>query len=201
MHSCNWRATAVFSCISLLAGETAMSMNVVCSRVALAAALLAVGACGADESDSKNGFEASLRLSQEATAADVGLPAYPGSKLFKEPGDSSSGARVGLSTPMFGFKVVAVKLKTPDEPEQVAAFYRRALSKYGNVLECGDGADEKGESRSDGELTCDSDDSDADTIVYKAGTNQSQRIVAIKPHGRGTQFDLVHLDMRGESKR
>lgn len=142
-----------------------------------------------------------LKVSDEATAADAGLPTYPGAKEYKEAGDSSSGANIGISTPLFGFKVVALKLQTSDEPERVAAFYRRALSKYGTVLECSDVSQGKRTSESGDELVCDPDEDDEHSVVYKVGTKQNQRIVAIKSHGSGTRFDLVHLATRGDSKQ
>jgi hypothetical protein len=157
--------------------------------------LLNVAACGAEDSDSTRGMEASVRVDDEATAKDVGLPAYPGSKSYKEPGDSSSGANVGLSSPVFGLKVAAVKLESADEPERVASFYRKALSKYGDVLDCTDPATAAKPASSEA-LKCDSIDSDKNRIVYKVGTEKNQRIVAIKPHGKGSRFDLVHVSIR-----
>jgi hypothetical protein len=158
--------------------------------------LFGVGACSADDSVSSNGIEASLRVNVEATAKDVGLPAYPGSKSYKEPGESSSGANIGLSTSLFGFKVAAVKLQSADKPEQVAAFYRKALSKYGDLLDCTDSAATRKTATSNDGLKCEPGDSDEQRIVYKVGTEKNQRVVAIKPHGKGAQFDLVHVNVR-----
>lgn len=163
--------------------------------VAAATLLLAVGACGAGEGGSS---ELGFKISEEATPRNVGLPAYPGSKPYKGDDDSSA-ADIGISTPLFGLKVVAVELEAPDEPEKVAAFYRKALAKYGEVVECiagRDGADERSD-RSD-RLTCDSDEMEKNSVVYKVGTEKNQRVVAIKPLGRGTQFSLVHVNVRGD---
>jgi hypothetical protein len=164
----------------------------------LAVALLSfgIGACSADDSGSGSGIEASLRIDDEATAEDVGLPTYPGSKIYKEPGDSSSGANIGLSTSQFGFKVVAVKLQSVDKPEQVARFYRKALSRHGDVLDCSDGAATSEKAAASEGLKCDPTDSDGHSYVYKVGTEKNQRIVEIKPLGKGAQFDLVHVNVR-----
>jgi hypothetical protein len=163
---------------------------------------LAVASCSAGENGSQGGL--ALRVSDEATAGDAGLPTYPGSKPYKDEGDSSSGANLGLSTPLFGLKVVAMNLETRDEPERVAKFYRQALSKYGSVLECkDDGSDRASGIRDDAggdELICEDDEPGTHSVVYKVGTEKNQRLVAIKPHGDGTRFSLVHLDVRGESK-
>ncbi len=166
--------------------------------VAAATLSLVVGACSAGEGGSS---EIGFRVSGEATPRNVGLPAYPGSKPYKGDDDSSA-ADIGISMPFFGLKVVAVELETSDEPKKVAAFYRKALAKYGDVLECVDGdhrddARNKNERR-DGsdELTCDDDEPGTHSVVYKVGTEKNQRVVAIKPLGQGTQFSLVHVNLR-----
>jgi hypothetical protein len=168
----------------------------VARALAVALLLFGVGACSADDSASSSGIEASLRIDDEATAQDVGLPTYPGSKLYKEPGDESAGANIGLSTSVFGLKVAAVKLESADKPEQVARFYREALSKYGDVLDCSDGAAASGKTTASEGLKCDPADSGRHSHVYKVGTEKNQRVVAIKPHGRGTRFDLVYVNIR-----
>ena len=39
-----------------------------------------------------------------------------------------------------------------------------------------------------------------DTTELKVGTKSRQRIVAIKPNGKGAQFDLVFVQTREESE-
>jgi len=172
-----------------------MEMHIA-GRLVAAMLMFGVGACSADEPDSGRGLEASIRVNPEATAKDVGLPTYPGSALYKEPGESSSGGNVGLSTPLFGLKVAAVKLESADKPEQIARFYRKALSKYGDVLDCSHGAADSTKTASSDGLKCDPADSNGHSFVYKVGTEKNQRVVAIKPHGKGARFDLVHVNVR-----
>jgi hypothetical protein len=163
---------------------------------------LAVAACGADEQGSTGGVQASF-VAGGVAAADVGLPTYPGAKPYTHDDNSSDSANVDISTPLFGLKVVAVQLESADDLEKVAAYYRQALSKYGPILECSDAAKRKRKTEvpatGDDELTCDPDEPGSHKVVYKVGTDKNQRIVALKPHGRGTQFSLVHVDTRGES--
>jgi hypothetical protein len=162
---------------------------------------LAVAACGADDQGSTRGVQASF-VAGGVTAADVGLPMYPGSKPYSHDDDSGDSANVDISTPLFGLKVVAVQLESADDLEKVAAYYRQALAKYGPILECSDAAnrERKSESRAkDDELTCDADEPGSHRVVYKVGTEKNQRVIALKPHGKGTQFSLVHVDTRGES--
>jgi hypothetical protein len=177
-----------------------MKMQGIWSRLAVAMLSLAAGACSAGDSDSK-GVEGHFILSEKAVAADAGLPAYPGSKAYTDDDDSNSAANIALSTSLFGFKVIAMNMESADRPEQVAAFYRRAMSKYGTVLECSESADIGKQPESTDGLTCESDEPGSHSVVYKVGTDENQRIVAIKPHGSGTRFDLVHFDIRGKSKK
>lgn len=163
--------------------------------------LLGVAACGANE-DGSGTWKAGLEVSDEATAQGVGLPHYPGAKPYKDEHDDSNAADIGISTPLFGLKVVAVELETKDEPEKVAAFYRDALSKYGDVLECFEGKYRKGKDDSSarkGELECDQHEDGKHSIVYKVGTDNNQRIVAIEPLGSGTKFALAHVNIRDDS--
>lgn len=164
--------------------------------VAVAVLSLTLGACTAGEADA-DGLEISFKARDEATPRDVGLPAYPGAREYTEPGDSSAGAAVGLSTPLFGFMVVATDMESSDDPQKVAAFYKRALAKYGPVLDCSD-ADRSKRSNADhdGDLECESDERGDHEAVYKVGTKNKQRIVAVKSHDGGTRFSLVYLHVR-----
>ncbi|HEY5810062.1 MAG TPA: hypothetical protein VIT67_18965 [Povalibacter sp.] len=174
-----------------------MSKCVMFRRVAVVMLSLAAGACDAREGE----VEARFKLSDDATAADVGLPSYPGSRPSKDENESDSAANLALSTPLFGFKVVAMKLETDDKPERVAAFYHKALGKYGKVLECRDDAHVNAQASSGDELKCEPNEADDATVVYKVGTEENQRIVAVEPRGAGTQFSLVHLSIRGDLKK
>lgn len=173
-----------------------MKMHLAAGLVAMVS--LAISACSADEMGSK-GFQ--LKVTDEASAADVGLPEYPGAKPYKDPGESNSGGNFGLSAGSFGVKVAAAELESSDRPEKVAAFYKKALAKYGDVLECTDGESKASTAESEDTLTCDADDPGDHDVVYKVGVKDHQRIVAIKSHGNGTQFSLVHVDVRGDSER
>jgi len=178
-----------------------MKVPAACVQTLVAMLALSVTACGTGEDDAKDKFGMGFIIGG-ASPADVGLPTYPGAKPYTESDkDSSSSADIDINTPLFGLKVVAMKLETGDEPEKVAAFYKRALSQYGRVLECVDGESAATKTRRDAndseELTCDQNEPEADEVVYKAGTDSNQRIVAIKPHRGGSRFSLVHVDMRG----
>lgn len=181
-----------------------MKAHAVLLHTLIALLAISIAACDAGEAGSKKNLGLGLILGG-ITPIDVGLPTYPGARPYKESGkDSSSSADIDITTPLFGLKVVAMKLESDDEPEKVAAFYKRALAQYGRVLECDDGERtrrNKRHHRSDtkdalDDLTCDPDEPGAHEIVYKAGSDENQRIVAIEPHGNGSLFSLVHVATR-----
>jgi len=138
--------------------------------------------------------------SDEASAKDVGLPLYPGARRHKDTSDESAAVQLGLWGGNSGFKLVVLKLESNDAPEKVAAFYRKALAKYGKVLDCGDSstsASEKAKGNSPNELSCEEDRPDKGELVLKAGTKEEQHLVGIKVNGDLTVFQLVYVMARG----
>ena len=151
----------------------------------------------------KDGSDAGLLISAQATAKEVGLPLYPGSRPHKEQADDSSAAKLGLWGSTFGFKLVVLKMESNDSPEKIAAFYQKALAKYGKVLNCGtnpSAPDEKNKKGESNEITCEDDRPDPGGMMFKAGTKRKQHIVGIKPSGTGSVFQLVYLEARAEEK-
>ena len=141
---------------------------------------------------------AGIKISSEATAKDLGLPLYPGAKPQKDTKDDSSAANLGLWGNSFGFKLVVLKLETADAPDKVAAFYRKALAKYGPVLDCSNPpASKPQDNNKSGKLTCDEDKPDAGGQLFKSGSKEKQHIVAVKPTAPGTNFQLLYLEARG----
>ena len=152
----------------------------------------------------KDGKEAGgLVISAQATAKEAGLPLYPGSRPHKEEKDDSSAANLGLWGSSFGFKLVVLKMESNDSPEKVAAFYQKALARYGTVLNCSAASKEPGDkdkNDSSKKLTCADDRPDAGGMLFKAGTKEKQHIVGVKPNGTGCIFHLVYLEARNVEK-
>jgi hypothetical protein len=138
--------------------------------------------------------------SKEASAKDVGLPLYPGARPHKDTSDESAAVQLGLWGGGSGFKLAVLKLESNDAPEKVAAFYRRALAKYGKVVDCDDSTKATGEKKkgnSSNELGCEEDRLDKGELVLKAGTKEEQHVVGIKASGDLTIFQLVYVEARG----
>lgn len=152
----------------------------------------------------KDGKDAGgLVVSAQATAKEAGLPLYPGSRSHKDEKDDSAAAKLGLWGSTFGFKLIVLKMESNDSAEKVAAFYQKALGRYGKVLDCTNnprGAEDKDKKSGSHELTCQDDRPDPGGKMFKSGTKEKQHIVGITPNGTGSLFQLVYLEARGEEK-
>ncbi|HEY6274210.1 MAG TPA: hypothetical protein VIX19_19680 [Terriglobales bacterium] len=167
---------------------------------ALGMALAAAFAFGQDTSTpdkdkTRSGKSAGFVLSEDVTAKDVGLPIYPGAQQRKDTTGDSSGFEMGLWGGSSGFKLVVLKLESDGSPEKIAAFYRKALARYGQVLDCSQAATkpEKAESHHANQIECEDDRPATGGFALKAGTKQNQHLVAVEPSGKHTNISLVYL--------
>jgi hypothetical protein len=155
-------------------------------------------------------ISAGFNLGKDASAKDVGLPIYPGARRHKDTNDDTSALNMGLWGGSTGFKIAVLKMETSDSLEKVDAFYRKALAKYGKVLDCsaGDAAvaksssgsnsqDSKDQSKSQQPLECGTDKQDKGGIELKSGTKEKQHVVGISKEGNVTTFQLVYIETRG----
>jgi hypothetical protein len=154
----------------------------------------------------------------QTTAADLGLPVYPGATAVKGDGDHKS-ADVHLGFGQWELRVKAVSYESVDSQDKVTAFYKNALGRYGNVITCqGKNPVGKPSMTTEG-LTCDdnvdtttlhstsqgtgnvkvthSESSNLnDELKLKAGSKRHQHIVGFEtPKGNRTRFALVSLDL------
>jgi hypothetical protein len=182
---------------------------------ALSAALLIVSAGVTAQDKDKSGLNVTvtgkdgsdvggLVVKAQATAKEAGLPLYPGARPHKDDKDDSSSANLGLWGSSFGFKLVVLKMDSGDSQEKVAAFYQKALAKYGTVLNCSDaskthGDKDKGDSSK--KLACEDDHADPGGVLYKAGTKEKQHLVSVKPNGTGCIFTLLFIEARSDDDK
>jgi hypothetical protein len=143
-----------------------------------------------------------IHVSQDADAADAGLPVYPGARAAKkDSGRDDDSANVNLSGFGFGLKVVALSYESDDPPEKLVAFYKDQLKKYGDVLVCRTkdlnlDTDLDTSDHAPHALTCGS--SSGDNTELKVGTKENQHIVAVKRDGKGSSFQLVYVRTHGK---
>jgi hypothetical protein len=168
-----------------------------------AAALISASAAkaGSGNRGAQDKDGAGITFSKQATAKDVGLPTYPGSRARKDEKEDSSSVQMGLWGGAFGFKLAVMKMESNDAPEKIAEFYKKALAKYGTVLNCSDGSQKaKDKDETSNKLTCDDDKPEKGGLVFKAGTKEKQHVVAIQGNGTGSLFQLVYVEARGDDK-
>ena len=116
-------------------------------ETALGLSLLAVvlSGCKVQVDKSSNGDGDNVKIAtpfggitvnkDQTSAADLGLPAYPGA-VTDTSDDGRRSARVDMGFGSFKLRVRVAHYKSADDRDQVLAFYRKALSEYGNVIEC-----------------------------------------------------------------
>jgi hypothetical protein len=173
-----------------------------CSALSAIALLAVLSFCGSTESfgqSSDAGLE--LHANSHASAAGIGLPVYPGATVYKDK-DDDSGGDLGLSFGDVHFSLMAINYVTRDSSEKVLGFYRKPLSRYGQVLECDHGKPVGSLTVTRSGLTCDlKDNGNASSYSstgheIRAGSPQKLRIVGIdESHAGSTRFALVYLEL------
>jgi hypothetical protein len=157
-----------------------------------------------ESSGGKGSQGAGVYFNAEASAKDVGLPIYPGARPHREKDDDSTSAKFGVWGSLFAFKLAVLKLESNDSPQKVAAFYKKALAKYGTVLDCGAASSQTGDKEGDEsskKLTCEDDKPKPGGMEFKAGTKEKQHIVGIEPNGTGSLFQLVYVESPDSDKK
>jgi len=127
---------------------------------------------------------------------DTGLSLYPGARQKTDSDDERHSANVNISSSLFGLKVVALKYESDDSADKVLGYYRKEMGKYGKVMDCTGGFNMNFRHHDgNAEVTC--DDRNGSDHGYKeelkVGTQNNQRIMAIKPLSKGSEFTLVYV--------
>lgn len=161
--------------------------------------------CANETSLAQNsGVDLALHVNSNASAAKIGLPAYPGAAFYKD-SDNDSAADLGLTFNDFHFSLLAANYVTGDSPEKVLSFYRKPLSHYGEVLECNQGNPVGTLKVTRSGLTCGDPQGNGNANSstgheLRAGSPNQFRIVGIDDsHTGSTRFGLVYLELPKES--
>jgi hypothetical protein len=166
----------------------------------LAAPLLALTLLSAPAFAGNEGFSAGLSVQPRASAADIGLPLYPGALPERDrdgDGDSEA-ATISLWGGPFGMDLHVMKLRSGDSVEAVSRFYRDAMQRQGRVVDCSrDAAPEPPVTAADGKLMrCGNDRAKAGAYLFKLALPGGVRMVAIEPAPGGARIQLVRLLLR-----
>jgi hypothetical protein len=179
---------------------------------ATALSLILVAGCRIQVDKNKDGQEKNVKIdtplgglhvrADQTSAADVGLPAYPGAHIAPDKdGDKSADVHLGFGEWQLRVKVVTYDASDPQD--KVVAFYEKALGRYGDVIRC-DGDQPVGTPTVTKEgLSCSDDKgnshvhvSDDNGLSLRAGSRHHQHIFAVKKNsGTGTRFSLVELQL------
>ena len=81
--------------------------------------------------------------------------------------------------------------------EDVIAWYRSAMARYGTVIDCDDPSTARRIDRSH-LLKCDRSDRKAGERVLKVGSANEVRIVSVQSSSDRTTFELIHLSLKGD---
>ena len=204
-------------------------MKLTSSALLAVTALVAAGlaGCRIHVDKDENGKEKTVQVdtpfggvhvnTDQVTASDLGLPVYPGAQQVKGD-DNHQSADVHLGFGDWQLRVRTVTYATADSTDKVAAFYKKSLGRYGDVLTC-QGKSPVGTPTVTSEgLSCADDgknvhfkidegsggSSDSNEYGYhpgngfelKAGSKRHQHIVGFeKPKEGKTVFALVALDL------
>lgn len=153
------------------------------------------------------GFE--IHATPKADAKQIGLPAYPGATPYKDP-KSDSKFDFGFTFGETHFKVLAVDYVSQDSSRNILDFYRKPLSKYGEVLECDHGKPVGSLTQTSSGLSCTGEKGDhvqiggedsAKNHELRAGSAQNFRIVSVdESRSAPTHFTLVYLELPKDEK-
>jgi hypothetical protein len=147
----------------------------------------------------------------QTTAADLGLPVYPGAEIVRDK-DNDKSADIHMGFGEWELRVKVVNYSSPDGQDKVTAFYKKALGRYGDVITCQGNSPVGAPTATTEGLTCSEDKHanvqindhgknfgyhpDRDGFELKAGSKRHQHIVGFEsPEPGETRFALVALDL------
>jgi hypothetical protein len=145
----------------------------------------------------------------QTSAADLGLPTYPGANIVNDK-DNEKSADIHMGFGEWELRVKVVNFSTPDSQDKVLAFYKNALARYGDVITCKGTTPVGTPTQTSEGLTCEDDKNNTSTVQIdrgdygggenslelKAGSKRHQHIVGFNTSESGqTRFALVALDL------
>jgi hypothetical protein len=145
----------------------------------------------------------------ETTAADLGLPSYPGAEILKDD-DKHGSADVHMGFGEWQLRVRAVSYSTSDAQDKVAEFYKKAMGRFGDVVTCEGNAPVGTPTATSEGLDCSDSGKNAHVNIngkgngmdfsgqlqLKAGSKRHQHIVGFEePKNGRTRFALVAVDL------
>jgi len=196
-----------------------MKMNTFLIAAAGLATVASLAGCRVRVDKDANGHEKTVQVdtpfggvhvnTDQISAADLGLPIYPGAQQVRD-NDKNKSADVNMGFGQWQLRVRAISYQTSDSQDKVVAFYKKAMSRFGDVITCQENA-AVGTPTVTGEgLTCADNGNGHQHFNYdgndyggkhnglqlKAGSKRHQHILGFEnPENGQTRFALVSLDL------
>ena len=178
-----------------------------------------IAGCRINVNKDSNGQEKSVQVdtpfggvhvnTDQTSAADLGLPLYPGAELAQDKQDNKS-ADIHMGFGEWQLRVRAVSYESADPKDKILDFYKKALARYGDVISCQGNAPVGTPAVTSQGLSCSDDGKNSHfkfngkpngvdfsgDLQLKAGSRRHQHIVGFETPANGkTQFALVALDL------
>ena len=200
-----------------------MNLNVTRNAIALTACLTVAAltaGCRVSVDKGANGEDKKVQVdtpfggihvnTDQTKAADLGLPEYPGAQIVQDK-EKDKSADIHMGFGEWEMRVRVVNYSAMDSQDKVVDFYKKALTRYGNVISCQGHTPVGTPTVTTEGLTC-ADDGQAhvkvdtgsgDGVVtdesgfeLKAGSKRHQHLVAFESSAPGqTHFALIGLDL------
>jgi hypothetical protein len=147
-----------------------------------------------------------IHVNADKPAANIGMAIYPGATPQPDhDGDKDADVQLGFGE--WKMRVQVAHYNTRDDQQKVLAYYRKSLSRYGDVIECKGNQPVGTPVRTSEGLTCEEDDhnnrinvdKDEHGLTLRAGSKRHQYIVAFDKDdvtaAGPTKFTLIALDL------
>jgi|GEM_PF-178077 len=202
--------------VYFVAGRIALSVLAACLAITVG-----IAGCRVQVDKGANGEQKKVQVdtpfggihvnTDQTSAADLGLPTYPGANIVNDK-DNEKSADIHMGFGEWELRVKVVNFSTLDSQDKVVAFYKKALTRYGDVIACQNNAAVGTPTATSEGLTC-SDNGGPNVSVddhgqsygwqsshegfqLRAGSKRHQHIVGFNSSASGeTRFALVALDL------
>jgi hypothetical protein len=196
--------------------------RVLVSLLCLALSLVTAG-CSINVDKDANGKEKKVKIdtplgnihvNADKPSASLGIALYPGA-IADPDHDGDKDADVQLGFGEWKMRVQVAHFNTSDNQDKVLTYYRKSLSRYGDVIECKDNEPIGSPAKTAEGLTCSENDQDNHIkvdhggdhgLTLRAGSKRHQHIVAFDKDDADsaagpTKFTLIALDLPAETPK
>jgi hypothetical protein len=181
--------------------------------------LVTVVGCSINVDKGENGKEKKVKIdtplgnihvNADKSPTSIGIALYPGATVQPDhDGDKDADVQLGFGE--WKMRVQVAHFNTSDDRDKVLAYYRKSLSRYGDVIECRNDQAIGSPAKTAEGLTCSENDNDKHVkmntgdhgLTLRAGSKRHQHIVAFDKDDADsagpTKFTLIALDLPAET--